>query len=64
MVDVKYLRLDAFLYQFYKSYWEFVILNLHKLYLKALHIGYLGNLINKGNIKFFPKKGDPELITN
>jgi len=34
------------------------------VYQEAMLTGSLGDLINKGNIKFIPKPGDPEIITN
>lgn len=55
MVEGKDIGLDGFPCEFYKSYWEFVGPYLHKVYLEALQIGSLGDLINKGNIKFIPK---------
>ncbi|KAH9312921.1 hypothetical protein KI387_027956 [Taxus chinensis] len=35
-----------------------------KVYQEAMQSRYLRNCINKGNIKFIPKVGNPELITN
>lgn len=37
--------------------------NLH-VYNEAIFLGSLGEIINKGNIKFIPKAGYPEVITN
>lgn len=38
--------------------------DLHRVYLEAFHNKSLGNIINKGNIKFIPKSGDLEDICN
>lgn len=38
--------------------------DLHKVYLEAMSVGSLGEIINKGNIKLIPNLGDPELIAN
>lgn len=38
--------------------------NLHKVYLESMHIGSLGRIIKRGNIKFIPKPRDPKIITN
>jgi len=37
------------------------VLNVYK---EALNYGSLGSFINKGNVKFIPKLGDPEVVTN
>ena len=44
--------------------WEAIGSDLHKVYLEAYHSKSLGAIINKGNIKFIPKAGDPEDIWN
>lgn len=48
----------------YKKCWYMVWMDLMNVYKEALEIGSLGSFINKGNVKFFPKEGDPKLITN
>ncbi len=64
MVDEKSPGCDGFPYEFYKHLWEQIGPNLHKVYLKAYHSKSLGEIINKGNIKFIPKASDPEDICN
>jgi hypothetical protein len=55
---------DGFPCEFYKAFWDDIGPDLHKVYLEAFAARSLGTLINKGNIKFIPKSGDPEEITN
>lgn len=64
MSNDKALGCDGFPCEFYKALWPCVGLDLHKVYLEAFHPQSLGQLINKGNIKFIPKVGDPEDICN
>lgn len=49
--------LDDFPYEFYKSYLDFVCMDLYKVYLEALKCGTLALVINMSNIKFIHKKG-------
>lgn len=56
--------IDGFPCKFYKALWDYVGPNLHHVYLEAFHASSLGELINKGNIKFIPKSGDLEDICN
>lgn len=38
--------------------------NLYIMYLEEMQCGSLGIIINKGNEKFIPKNGDPNLFTS
>lgn len=64
MANDKSPRLDDFPYEFYKILWDFLDLDLLHIYQEAIKIGSLGSITIKGNIRFIPKVGDPELITN
>lgn len=64
MVNDKDPRFNGFPYEFYKTFWDSIGPYLHKVYLEAFQSKSLGNLINKGNIKYIPKAGDPEDIYN
>ena len=64
MTDGKSPGCDGFPYKFYKYLWEHIGPDLQKNYLEAYHSKSLGAIINKGNIKFIPKVGDPEDICN
>ena len=64
MADYKSLGCDGFPCEFYKHLWEHIGLDLHKVYLEAYHSKSLGAIINKENIKFIPKDGDPKDIFN
>ena len=64
MEDDKSPECDGFPCEFYKHLWENIGLDLHKVYLEAYHSKSLGAIINKGNIKFIPKVGDPKDICN
>lgn len=64
MADDKAPSYDGLPCEFYKALWPCVGSDLHKVYLEAFHSQSLGQLINKGNIKFIPKVGDPEDICN
>lgn len=55
---------DGFPYVFYKAPWHWVGPDLYNVYLEAFYSNSLGKLINKGNIKFIPKFGDPLGICN
>lgn len=57
-------RLDDSPCELYKIFWDIINLNLLHIYQEAIQIGSLSSIINKGNILFIPKIGDPELITN
>lgn len=59
MANDKALGIDGFPCEFYKAMWDYIGHDLHQVYLEAFHSNSLGNLINKGNIKFIPKSGDP-----
>ena len=60
MDDDKSPGCDGFPYEFYKHLWEYFGLDLHNFYLEAYHSKTLGVIINKGNIKFIPKAGNPK----
>jgi len=60
----KSLAIDGFRYEFYKTFWDMVGPDLLYLYKEAILLGSLGAIINKGNVKFIPKDGDLEVITN
>lgn len=62
MVEGKVLGIDGLSSEFYKAYWDFVVLDLYQLYLKSMRLNSLGHLINKGNIKFIHKPRDSEII--
>lgn len=64
MADDKAPGCDGFPYEFYKAFWDSIGHDLYKVYLEAYYSKSLGNIINKGNIKFIPKTGDPEDICN
>ena len=64
MVNDKAPSCDGFPCEFYKAFWEKIDLDLHKVYLEAYYSYSLGSIINKGNIKFIPKAGNPEDICN
>ena len=64
MADDKAPGCDGFPCEFYKAFWEEIGPNLHKVYIEAYNSFSLGNIINKGNIKFIPKAGDPKDICN
>ena len=64
MADEKSLGHDGFPYEFYKHLWEHIGPDLHKVYLEAFQAKSLGAIINKGNIKFILKVGDPKDICN
>jgi len=63
MEEGKSSRIDGLPSKVYKSCWEFVSLDFHKLYLESLILGCLGYLINKGNIKIISKIRYPYIIT-
>ena len=60
MMDDKSPGCDGFPCEFYKHLWEKISPDLHRVYLEAYHSKSLGAIINKGNIKFTPKVGDPK----
>jgi len=62
MANHKAPGIDGFPLEFYKSLCDCLGKDLHKVYLEAFHSNSLGNLINKGNIKFIPKYGDSKDI--
>lgn len=62
MAEDKSPGCDGFLCEFHKHLWEHIGPDLHKVYLESYHSKSLGAIINKGNIKFIPKAGDPEDI--
>lgn len=64
MADGKALRLDGFPCDFYIACQDFLSSYLHKVYVEEVQVGSLRTLINKGNINFILKQGDPELIMN
>ena len=64
MTDDKAPGSDGFPCELYKAFWEEIGPNLHKVYLEAYNSHSLGNIINKGNIKFIPKASDREDICN
>jgi hypothetical protein len=57
-------RCDEFPYKFYKTLWDVVGPDLHKVYIEAFHSQSLGRINNKGNIKSITKSGDPKDICN
>lgn len=64
MANDKALGIDGFPYEFYKEFWDMVGPDLLQVYKEAMVSGSLGPMLNKGNIKFIPKLGDPECITS
>ncbi|XP_059076993.1 uncharacterized protein LOC131876187 [Cryptomeria japonica] len=55
---------DGLLVEFYKANLNWICSDLLDIYNEALGKGSLGNVINKGTIKFIPKDGDKALVKN
>ena len=64
MVNDKAPSCDGFPCEFYKAFREKINLHLHKVYLEAYYSYSLGSIINKENITFIPKAGNPKDICN
>lgn len=64
MANDKAPGFDGFPYEFYKALWDCAGPDLFQVYLEAFHSNSLGEMINKENIKFIPRAGDPEDICN
>lgn len=57
-------RPDGFPVEFYKKNIEWIVDDLHDLYLEAISKGTLRREINQGLIKLIPKEGDKTLVKN
>eukprot|EP01018_Ginkgo_biloba_P035967 Gb_19124 [translate_table: standard] len=64
MADEKSLGLDDLPCEFYKAMWDFIGTPLLNVYKEAITKGSLGEIINRGDIRFIPKAGDPKLISS
>ena len=64
MANDKAPSCDGFPCEFYKTFWDEIGPDPHKVYIEAYNSYSLGNIINKRNIKFIPKASDPKDICN
>ena len=64
MADDISLAYDRFLCKFYKVQWKDIGSNMYQVYQESYNSHSLCKIINKGNIKFIPKFGDPKNICN